>query len=522
MKWMKSVLAVVLVFLVLLTLNSIPAEPAAESMVDTIVFPQDQVIEINITIDESDYSDMIINAMAKESVTVDITYNDYTFSDVSMRTKGNSSLRDVFQSESDRYSYKIDFNEYLNDQNFFGITKINLNNLFSDPSMMAEYIGYDMLRTLGADVPRTSYASVSINGEYSGLYIVVEQVNDYFLTEHFGESAGELYKPDMGIGSDLKYISENGTDYTGMFPENMDSSDNTDLAELIAAIDEGGDLDEVLNVDSFLKYLAVSTLTVHVDSYQGGMYHNYYLYNNNGIFEWITWDLNMVFNGFPGSGLTDLEAVEFLIDEPVMGTMSEYPLVQAVLQNEVYREKYHEYLEILLAEYFSSDFISEKITGTYNLIKNYVKNDPTSFYDYDEFLAALFQEEGEQFSLMSFVSARASNVTLQLDGDIPCINNGEGNSGSTQKGGRGMLPEMQAEATDNNMQLPDSEAKGNMQRPDPESMGNMQRPELMDNNQLINSVEIAAEAESNLIQILMVCISAFIMIGVTIVFAKKF
>ncbi|NQT58234.1 MAG: CotH kinase family protein [Bacteroidetes bacterium] len=514
MKWVKSVFAVVLVFLVLLTLNSIPVETTTESMVDTVIFPQDQVVEINITIDESDYHDMINNAIAKESVTADITYNEYTFKDVSMRTKGNSSLRDVAKSESDRYSYKIDFNEYLNDQTFFGITKINLNNLYSDPSMMAEYLGYDMLRTLGADVPRTSYASVSINGEYSGLYLVVEQVNDYFLTEHFGESSGELYKPDMGIGSDLKYIAENGTDYTGMFPENMDSSDNTDIAALITHIEEGGDLDVVLNVDSFLKYLAVSTMTVHVDSYQGGMYHNYYLYNNNGIFEWITWDLNMIFNGFPGSGLTDLEATEFLIDEPVSGVMDNYPLIQAVLQNEEYREKYHDYLEILTSEYFSLGFITEKITGTYNLIKEYVKNDPTSFYTYDEFLDGLFQEGGEQFSLMSFISARAANVTLQINGDITSTNNGEGNSGSAQNGDIRRRPGIGPEDPGNAQQRPAPQELGNRQQED--------RPGAMGQNQSTNSVQVAVEAESSLSQILMLFTVAFMMIGAIIIFAKKF
>jgi spore coat protein CotH len=234
----------------------------------------------------------------------------------------------------------------------------------------------------------------------------------------------------MGVGSDLDYISDNGMEYTGMFPENMDEYDNETLVELIKIIEDGGDLDSIFNVDSFLKYLAVSTMTVHSDSYQGGMYHNYYLYNNNGIFEWISWDLNMIFNGFTRSGLTDLEATEYLIDEPVTGEMSKYPLIEAIFKNEEYVEQYHEYLEILSEGYLSEDNINEKVLSVYQMIKSYVESDPSSFYTYDEFEKALFQDEDNSLGILSFVEKRVANVAKQLSGEISSTNNGEGNSGS--------------------------------------------------------------------------------------------
>ncbi|MFA9423529.1 MAG: CotH kinase family protein [Sedimentibacter sp.] len=443
MKWIKSLVAILVLIAVLVIANNLPNNftdvffTNSDTSVDSVIFPHDEVVDVNIQIDEDVYDDMIANATEEEVVMADITYNGYTFSDIGIRPKGNSSLRDVAKTDGDRFSFKIDFNYYLEDQDFYGITKINLNNLFSDPSMMAEYLSYEMLDDLDEVSSRTTYVALSINGEYYGLYLAVEQVNSSFLIDNFGDDEGELYKPEMGTGSDLAYISDNGLDYTGLYPENSDEYDNEHIAELIKAIEDGSDLDSVFNVDSFLKYLAMSTMTIHSDSYQGGMYHNYYLYNNDGIFQWIPWDLNMTFNGFTASGLTDAEATEYLIDEPVTGSMSKYPLIEAIFKNEEYVEQYHEYLKILSEGYLEEDNFNEKVLSVYNMINDYVETDTSSFYSYDEFKTALFTDEGNNLSILGFMEKRVENVEKQLSGDIPSTNNGEGNSGSSSAGGMG-------------------------------------------------------------------------------------
>jgi len=246
MKWIKSLALILVLMVVLITADIFSIDSIntfsinSDISVDSVIFPHNEVVDVNIQINEDVYADMLTNATEEEMVMADITYNGYTFSNIGIRPKGNSSLRDVAQSDSDRYSFKIDFNYYLEDQDFYGITKINLNNIFKDPSMMAEYLGYEMLEDLDAVSSRNTYVALSINGEYSGLYLAVEQVNDTFLIDNYGDDSGELYKPDMGVGSDLAYISDNGMDYTGMFPENMDKYDNEDLVKLIKEIKKRG------------------------------------------------------------------------------------------------------------------------------------------------------------------------------------------------------------------------------------------------------------------------------------------
>jgi len=418
-----------------------------ESKVEEVVFPHDQVVDVNIDIDEETYQAMIDNALAEEYVMADITYNGYTFNDIAIRPKGNSSLRDVANSGNDRFSYKIDFDKYIDGQNLFGITKLSLNNLFSDPSLMAEYLGYEMLDSIDAATPDTSYVALSINGEYYGLYLAVEAVDESFLMDEYDNYDGELYKPEMGIGSDLAYISDDTQDYTDFVPEDENMSMDDDMINFLYTIDQiiaqGGEtedykLSDVMDVDSFLQYLAMSTASVHLDSYQGGMFHNYYLYYNTDtdLYEWISWDLNMIFNGFPQGG-TDQEAVAFLIDEPVTGAMSQYPLVEAVFTNEEYVEQYHEYLTDLIEGYLEEDSFEQRVLDVYTMIEPYASLDTNPFYTFEESKASIFTEDKEatELSLLDYVSLRVDNIKAQLAGELPSTNNGQGNEGTSGLGG---------------------------------------------------------------------------------------
>lgn len=509
MKKLQSFIAILMLILIILSVDNVSAAIAAtqegsksnEEIIDDQVFPHYQVIDVNIEIDEEVYAEMINNAMDEEYVLADITYNGYTFNNIAIRPKGNSSLRDVANAGGDRFSFKVDFDKYIDGQNMFGITKLNLNNLFSDDTLMAEYLGYEMLQDMGAVASDTTYTSLSINGEYFGLYIAVEAVDERFLDENFGNFDGELYKPDMGIGADLAYISDDPDDYSGISPQDEDMTTDEDFVELVKTIDEiiknGGESEEynlsnILNVDSFLKYLAFSSATIHLDTYQSGMYHNYYLYFNTDTekFEWISWDLNMIFNNYPGSGLTDAEATQFLIDEPVTGELSKYPLVQAVLTNEEYVDTYHVYLEEFVDNYLSEEKFTESVIETFAMIEAYASVDPSAFFTTDQAKISIFEEDAESntISLLQFIALRVENISQQLNGQTSSTNNGEGNIGTGGKGGN-----MQG----NNGQRPE----GDGQRPEGGPPGmNIQegeQPEMMPEGEPEEMIQEGNQQENN-------------------------
>ena len=163
------------------------------------IFQDDTVNEINIEIDEADWQDMLENPLEEEYHKANVTINGETVGNVAIRTKGNTSLTSVANSDSDRYSFKLDFDYYDNNGNYYGLKKLCLNNNYSDNSSMREYISYKIMGELGLDVPECAYSHITVNGEEWGLYLAVEAVDEVFLAEHFADATGDLYKCGFGL-----------------------------------------------------------------------------------------------------------------------------------------------------------------------------------------------------------------------------------------------------------------------------------------------------------------------------------
>lgn len=272
------------------------------------IFQDDAVNEINIEIDEDDWQDMLDNPLEEEYHKANITINGETVGNVAIRTKGNNSLTSVASSDSDRYSFKIDFDYYDDNGNYYGLKKLCLNNNYSDNSSMREYISYKIMGELGLDVPQCGYSNITVNGEEWGLYLAVEAIDETFLATHFDDATGDLYKPEGmdGTGADLVYDGDDISSYTGLnLKTNEDTSDGKEIIALMKALEDGENLEDLLDVESALKYIAANVALANFDSYLGNTTHNYYLYEEDGYFTVIPWDMNLAFGGF-GGGEVDI------------------------------------------------------------------------------------------------------------------------------------------------------------------------------------------------------------------------
>lgn len=272
------------------------------------IFQDDTVNEINIEIDEADWQDMLENPLEEEYHKANITINGETVGNVAIRTKGNNSLTSVASSDSDRYSFKIDFDYYDDNSNYYGLKKLCLNNNYSDNSSMREYISYKIMGELGLDVPQCGYSNITVNGEEWGLYLAVEAIDETFLETHFDDATGDLYKPEGqdGTGADLVYDGDDISSYTGLnLKTNENTSDGKEIIALMKALEDGENLEDLLDVESALKYIAANVALANFDSYLGNTTHNYYLYEEDGYFTVIPWDMNLAFGGF-GGGEVDI------------------------------------------------------------------------------------------------------------------------------------------------------------------------------------------------------------------------
>ncbi|PWV90982.1 CotH protein [Paenibacillus cellulosilyticus] len=409
---------------------------ATTEQLESNVFVKDKVVDVKITLDPDDFQDMLDNASAEEFKTATVEYNGIKLENVGIRTKGNLSLRAVVQmTDSDRYSFKLSFDEYVTNQTLQGISKINLNNDYSDPTYMREFLTYELAKSMGLPTPEVSYVNVYVNGELKGLYLAVEQVGESYLERNFGNSYGALYKGIMGNGSDLLYRGDEETDYPGLERKSKKSNGNV-LVDMIKELNDGSDIESVIDVEDALGYIALNAVTVNTDSYIGSNKQNYYLYENNGIFSILPWDYNMAFGGMGGMGGMGgggggaSSNTSYMIDEPTDGSVDERPLVAKLLSNETYKAQYHEMIQSMIDNYLNDETFQARVKQLQELIADDVKADPTAFYTYEEF------EQGVQ-SLLTFTSDRVASVQGQLDGTVKASGDGSGNGGGMGGGGGG-------------------------------------------------------------------------------------
>lgn len=392
-----------------------------EKKLDEQVFPKDKVVDVKITLDPDDFQDMLDNASAEEYKMASVEYNGMKYDNVAVRTKGNLSLRSVVQmTDSDRYSFKISFDEYVN-QNLFGITKINLNNNYSDASYMREFLTYELAESVGLPTPKYSFVNVYVNDELKGFYLAVEQIGDAYLERNFGNTYGALYKGVMtGQGSDLTWLGDDPALYTGLEMKSDKSNDDI-LVDMLNELNNGTDYEKYIDVEESLKYIALNAVTGNMDSYLGGNKQNYYLYEDDGVFSILPWDYNMAFGG--------MGSADVLIDEPTQGALAERPLIAKLLANEEYKTKYHEIVSEMITGYLADDTFQARIDELNTMISSYVKADPSAFYTFEQY------ENGIK-AVETFMSNMAKSIQQQLDGTISSSGDGSG-SGGGMGGGMG-------------------------------------------------------------------------------------
>lgn len=417
-------------------------EPAP-SPGDCDLFPGDQVLTVVITMSDAAWQAILAEPLAEEYQEASLSIDGLTTELVAVRTKGNSSLKSVAGNPtSDRYSWKVDTNRYVDGQKVCGLKKFNLNNGMKDPSLLREHIGYGLARQLGLPTPRTAFADVTLNGQHLGLYTLVEHVDSEFIERWFDDDTGDLYKPDWPDGT-LRWKGADFTDYEGISIEtNEDTTDHGAFMTLLAALDQGDD-DAVaasLDVDMMLRYLALNTMLVNLDSYSGNG-HNYYLYEQGGVFTPIPWDLNEAFGNF-SCGCDRAGIVGLLIDDPTCDPMASKPMVERVMANATYLAQYHAYLAEFIAGPFSEAAMAEAIHAAADLIRPYVEADTELFFSVADFETNLTSDVGGSgggggaaIGLTTFVAERLASIEAQLAGLDPSSANGDGSCGGGGGGG---------------------------------------------------------------------------------------
>lgn len=204
-KHIDKICCVVVVIALLLTILFMNGEALGIQSADKVLgyenrlFDTSKVHTIDIVMD--DWDGFIETCENEEYALCSVVIDGEAYKNVGIRAKGNTSLSTVSSMNSDRYSFKIEFDQYDSTMSYHGLDKLSLNNIIQDTTYMKDYLTYRMMDEFDVDAPLCSYVYITVNGEDWGLYLAVEAIEDSFLQRNYGSDYGELYKPDsMSFG----------------------------------------------------------------------------------------------------------------------------------------------------------------------------------------------------------------------------------------------------------------------------------------------------------------------------------
>ncbi len=195
-----------------------------------------------------------------------------------------------------------------------------LNGLAFDPSLMRDYLSYELYRHMGEYASRGQYCEVIINGDYRGLYILMEKLkadNNRINIRRIDEddldgdnlTGGYITKLDKIEGSDVvgwstpNYLGGQ-SNFVHEFPKPGDINVNQhryikgifdDLSQ--TAQDGNSDIMDgypsVIDIPSFLNFILINELSANVDAYE---FSTYFHKDKNGkLRAGPIWDHNLTF-----------------------------------------------------------------------------------------------------------------------------------------------------------------------------------------------------------------------------------
>jgi spore coat protein CotH len=208
-----------------------------------------------------------------------------TLMNVGVHQKGSYTRR------YEKVSLKIKLDAFVPGQSFLGLTRLTLNAMMQDPSMVHEVTAYQLYRAVGVPAPRTGYAKVRLDGRYMGLYLNLETVDSKMLSRWFN-STKHVYS---------------GPQFCDLVPGNsceVASVGDTDRADLITASQLSqlngkawwNKFSKLANVTEVLRLMATDVFLSNWDGYTDYSQNNHFIhFDKKGRFSILPWGTDQTF-----------------------------------------------------------------------------------------------------------------------------------------------------------------------------------------------------------------------------------
>jgi hypothetical protein len=277
-----------------------PVSPTPPPIAGTApIFNQQVLHEARLDLDPSAWEALRRNYLSNQYYSANFSVDGVAVSQVGIRSRGAGS-RDPHKP-----GLEIDFNRYVASQEYYGYKRLVLDNMTQDPSCLRERMSFLVFEAMGIAAPRNAFARLHVNGEYWGLYDLVEKVSKPFLESRLGEKSGVLFNYQWDGEWDFGWLGSAASAYVPVPLEPETDEDRPDVADAVVrfvrAINDAPSaaaLEPWLDTNRFLTHLAVENAIAEHDGIVGDQgLNNFYLYQYSGRdrFLFIPWDKDSTF-----------------------------------------------------------------------------------------------------------------------------------------------------------------------------------------------------------------------------------
>ena len=257
----------------------------------SVVFDDSVLHVLEIEIDNASWTSLSIDP--RTYTDVDFVLSDGTELRIGARLKGNTQFRAI----DDKPSFVLDFNRYVEDQHWDGLRSVYLHNMTYDPSNLHEHLAYLFFRQVGVPASRSSYATLTVNGQDYGIYLLLEKQNGLFNERWFGQSKGGTW--EAGSFNHPCDLDDEGCDCWELDEE----GDGQALLDLCAAAQETdfiGATQDMLDWEQLITQFTAEMAIAHYDNY-GWNINNYRVHHvpDTGRFHWTPWSTDLAFGWYP-------------------------------------------------------------------------------------------------------------------------------------------------------------------------------------------------------------------------------
>ncbi|MBU1937556.1 CotH kinase family protein, partial [bacterium] len=247
----------------------------------------DDVRRYEITCNEEDLLYILENPLEDIYIDCIFRFGHIVRDDARLRLRGESSR--LYPKKS----FKVNFDR---DHPFENRDKMNLVSEYLDPTFVQEFLAYDFYARAGLPASVAQFARLYINDRYYGLYLDVEQVDEYFLARADLPMNMSIYKAEEE-NSCLRLSDVLENYFTR---ETNDSTDFDDFYAFVNAINTAPEetfretLESYMDLPTLARVIAVNSLLANGSTY----YHNYYLAQDisaGGQWLYLPWDMDRTF-----------------------------------------------------------------------------------------------------------------------------------------------------------------------------------------------------------------------------------